>query len=163
MKNNNVESMQTVEEQKVFFVAMIEDFESLLDGFAHFMGFGRASTEMKIFEVYLFCLREKMPIGTCLPAVSVAIAALIGNAQGMEAALSHAPDDESRSSLLAEIIHNRTEGLLLASEWLSNESKTWAEPITNADAERLLSELYENYYSKVSILEVMALLQLFSR
>ena len=162
MKNDNVGSTQIVEEQKAAFAAMIEDFESLLGGFARFMGFGRASTEMKVFEVYLFCLREKMPVGTCLPAVSVAIAALIGDAQGMEAALSHAPDNESRATLLAELIHNRTEGLLLASEWLSNESKTWAEPITNADAERLLSELYENYYSKVSVSGVMALLHLFS-
>jgi len=163
MNTNTVNSTKTVEDQKVAFATMAEDFDYLLASFARFMGFARKSTEMKIFEAYLFCLREKMSKGTCLPVVSVALSALIGNAQGMEHALSNAPNDESKAVLLAEYIHNKTEGLLNASEWISYESKTWSDPITKADAERLLSELFEIYYSQVSVLEAMTILQLISK
>ncbi|MEI7792024.1 MAG: hypothetical protein WCI57_00895 [Candidatus Berkelbacteria bacterium] len=162
MNTNTVNSTKTVEDRKVAFAAMAEDFDYLLASFARFMGFARKSSEMKLFEAYLFCLREKMSKGICFPVVSVALSALIGNAQNMEHALSNASNDESRAALLAEFIHNKTEGLLNASEWLSNESKTWSDPITKADAENLLSELFEIYYSQVSVLEAMTILQLIS-
>lgn len=158
MTINSSSSTQTVEEIKAAYAATIEDFECFLASFAHFMGFARTSIEMKVFEAYLFCLRQKMPRGTCLPAVSVALSVLIGNAQGMDHQLTKISDPETKRSLLSEMIANRAEGLRNAAEWLSNESKTWSDPITNAYAEQLLSGLFETYYCKVSVSEVTTFL-----
>jgi hypothetical protein len=142
MNINTTNSTRIVEEQRAAVAAMVEDFDYLLASFARFMGFARKSPEMEIFEAYLYCLREKIPKGTCLPVVGVALSALIGNAQGMEHHLMNASENESKGALLAELIQNKAEGLKNAAEWLSNESKTWRKSISTSEAEKLLSELF---------------------
>lgn len=159
MNINTANSAKTAEETKAAFEIMVEDYEYLLASYARFMGFSRANGQVKTLDVYLFCLLRKIPKGTCLPVVSVALSALIENAQVLEHELSKASKNESKATLLSELTQNKVEGLRTTAEWLSNESKTWRKSITNSEAENLLSDLFKTYYDSVSVPEVMTVMQ----